>query len=159
MHRNIISIVKPTRCTTVSNLFYFRMTLYTFRTVFPSIIRSSRLYIQQPNRYCCLLASRYLVASRQQYLFDKCLLLYVQSQTPDDGQKNRPKHVECHSEINEFDTLVHLVGFTIGLPSCFVHLVYISALLVAFCCCSFLLHVVVDWLFYKYMYVVQRTQF
>ena len=47
MHRNIISIVKPTRCTTVSNLLYFGMTLYMFRTVFPSIIRSSRLYIQQ----------------------------------------------------------------------------------------------------------------
>jgi len=28
-------------------LFYFEMTLYMFRTVFPSIIRSSRLYIQQ----------------------------------------------------------------------------------------------------------------
>ena len=27
--------------------FYFGMTLYMFRTVFPSIIRSSRLYIQQ----------------------------------------------------------------------------------------------------------------
>jgi len=42
------SIVKPTRCTNVSNLFYFEMTLCMFRTVFPSIIRSSRLYyIQQ----------------------------------------------------------------------------------------------------------------
>jgi len=47
VHRNIISIVKPTRCTNVSNLFYFGMTLYMFRTVFLSIIRSSRLYIQQ----------------------------------------------------------------------------------------------------------------
>jgi len=26
---------------------YFGMTIYMFRTVFPSIIRSSRLYIQQ----------------------------------------------------------------------------------------------------------------
>jgi len=43
---NDISIVKPTRCTTkVSNLFYFGMTLYMFRTFFPSIIMSSRLYI------------------------------------------------------------------------------------------------------------------
>ena len=41
------SIVKPTRCTSVSNLFYFGITLYMFRTVFLSIIRSSRLYIQQ----------------------------------------------------------------------------------------------------------------
>ena len=47
VHRNIISIVKPARCTNVLNLFYFGMTLYMFRTVFPSIIRSSRLYIQQ----------------------------------------------------------------------------------------------------------------
>jgi len=39
--------LKPTRCTNVSNLVYFGMTLYMFRTVFPSIIRSSRLYIQQ----------------------------------------------------------------------------------------------------------------
>jgi len=28
-------------------IIYFRMILYMFRTVFPSIIRSSRLYIQQ----------------------------------------------------------------------------------------------------------------
>jgi len=47
VHRNIISIVKPTRCTSASNLFYFEMTLYMFRTVFPSIIRSSRLNVEQ----------------------------------------------------------------------------------------------------------------
>jgi len=46
-HTNVISIVKPTRCTNVSNLFYFGMTIYMFWTVFPSITRSSRLYIQQ----------------------------------------------------------------------------------------------------------------
>ena len=43
----IISIANPTRCNNVSNLFCFGMTLYMFRTVFPSIIRSSRLYKQQ----------------------------------------------------------------------------------------------------------------
>jgi len=32
---------------------------------------------------------------------------------PDDGQKDRPKHVECYSKINKFEKLVHLVGFTI----------------------------------------------
>jgi hypothetical protein len=67
VHRNIISIVKLTRCTNVSNLFYFKMTLYMFRTVLPYIIRSWRLYIQQQIFvkqillsaccYCCLLAS------------------------------------------------------------------------------------------------------
>ena len=104
VHRNIISRVKPTRCTSVSNLFYFGITLYMFRTVFTSIIRSSRLYIQQQAfvkqillSACCLFASK--LASRQQYLFDKCLLLYVQSLTPDDGRKDRPKHVQCHSKI------------------------------------------------------------
>ena len=35
--------------------------------------------------------------------------LCVQWKTPDDGQKNCPKHVEFHSE-NKFDKLVHLVG-------------------------------------------------
>jgi len=34
-----------------------------------------------------------LLASRQQYLFNKCLLPYVQSWICDDGRKNRPKHV------------------------------------------------------------------
>ena len=57
-----ISIVKPIRCTNVSYLFYFGITLHVSK-VFPSIIRSLRLY----------------TASRQQYLFDICLLLYVQS--------------------------------------------------------------------------------
>jgi len=47
IYRYVISIVKPTRCTSFSNLFYFGIKLYMFRTVFSSIIRSSRLYIQQ----------------------------------------------------------------------------------------------------------------
>ena len=50
-------------------------------------------------RYCCLLVSGYPLASRQQYLPDICLLLYVQSWTADDGRKDRPKQVECHSKI------------------------------------------------------------
>jgi len=53
----------------VSGLFIFGLTLYMFQTVFPSIIRSSRLYIHHQ--------------------------VYVQSWTPDDGRKDRPKHVEC----------------------------------------------------------------
>ena len=42
-----------------------------------------------------------LLASRQQYLFDKCMLLYVESSNPDDGWKDRPKHVDCHSKIKQ----------------------------------------------------------
>jgi hypothetical protein len=53
------------------------------------------------------------LASRQHYLSDICLLLYVQSWTPDDGRKHRPKHVQCYSKLKKFETLVHLVGFTI----------------------------------------------
>jgi len=87
----LVSIVKPTRCTNVSNLFHFGMTLYIFRTVYPSIINSSRLYIQQPNRYCCLLASKQSAVS--------VWLLYVQSWTVDDGRIDRPKHIECHPKI------------------------------------------------------------
>ena len=56
------------------------------RTVFPSIIRSSRLYIQQQvyvKQVLLLLASGsemfHLVPASKQYLFDIYLLLYVQS--------------------------------------------------------------------------------
>jgi hypothetical protein len=34
--------------------------------------------------------------SSQHNLFDIYLMLYVQSLTPDDGRKDRPKHVECY---------------------------------------------------------------
>jgi len=39
-------------------------------------------------------------------------LLYVQWKTPDDGQRNCPKHVEFHSK-NKFEKFVHLLGFII----------------------------------------------
>ena len=39
-------------------------------------------------------------------------LLCVQWKTPDDGQRNSPKHVEFYSK-NKFEKLVHLVGFII----------------------------------------------
>ena len=42
------------------------------------------------------------------------VLLCVQRKTPDDGQKNCPKHVEIYSK-NKFEKLVHLVGFIIGI--------------------------------------------
>ena len=47
-------------------------------------------------------------------LYDIYLLLCVQCQTPDDGQRNCPKHVEFYSK-NKFEKLVHLVGFIIRL--------------------------------------------
>ena len=50
--------------------------------------------------------------SSQQNLYDIYLLLCVQYYTPDDGQRNCPKHVEFYSK-NKFEKLVHLVGFNI----------------------------------------------
>jgi hypothetical protein len=39
-------------------------------------------------------------------------LLCVQWQTPDDGQRNCPKHVEFYSK-KKFENLVHLVAFIV----------------------------------------------
>ena len=40
-------------------------------------------------------------------------LCYVYSEkTPDDGQRNCPKHVELYSK-NKFEKLVHLFGFVV----------------------------------------------
>jgi len=65
----------------------------------------------------CILAgtrwkSFYLVPPSKQStnLYDIQLVLSVQSWTPDDGRRDRPKHVEWYS-INS--KIVHLVGFTI----------------------------------------------
>ena len=75
----------------VSNLFYFGTTHYMFRTVFPSIIRSLRLYIQHQIYVIQVL---WLLASKQpQNLYG--MMLCVQSQTPDDKRRDRPKHVVC----------------------------------------------------------------
>jgi hypothetical protein len=46
----------------ISNLFYFGITLYKFRTVFPPIIRSLRLYIQHQVYVIQIL---WLLASKQ----------------------------------------------------------------------------------------------
>ena len=56
-------------------LFYLGMTLYMFQTVFPSIIRSSRLYIQLSNRYCSLLASKQTTVSVWQMPVAVCTVL------------------------------------------------------------------------------------
>jgi hypothetical protein len=61
----------------ISNLFYFGTTIYMFRTVFPFIIRSLRLYIQHQVYVIQVL---WLLASKQpQNLYGIYLMLYVQS--------------------------------------------------------------------------------
>jgi hypothetical protein len=60
------------------------------------------------------------LASSQQNLYDIYLLLCIQYQTLDDGQKTCPKHVEFYSK-NKFKKLAHLVGFIIRIyPFLFV---------------------------------------
>ena len=66
-----------------------------FRSVSPSIIKSLRLYTQHHT-----IQVLWLLASKQpQNLYETNLMLYVQSQTPNDGRRDRPKHVECCSKI------------------------------------------------------------
>jgi hypothetical protein len=111
-----MSIVKPTR-RTIFRVYW--ISLYMFRTVFPSIIRSPRLYIQRQVyviEFRWLHASGHVPVSMQSTkLSDIHLTLYVQSWTPDDGRKDRPKHVEWYS-INS--KIVRFVGFTIEIEKC-----------------------------------------
>jgi len=67
---------------------------------------------------------------------------YVNSETPDDGQRNCPKHVEFYSK-NKFEKFVHLVGFIIrmranvfvlyGMRLTFNHLMYFILTKVSIC--------------------------
>ena len=45
-------------------------------------------------------------------LYDICLCCVYSMKTPDDGQRNCPKHAEFYSK-NKFEKLAHLVGFVI----------------------------------------------
>jgi len=69
-----------------------------FRTIHLSIIRSFSLYTQQ-----------WYMSANVYDIYHCCV---YSKKTPDDGEKNRPKHVEFHSK-NKFEKLVHLVGFNI----------------------------------------------
>jgi hypothetical protein len=65
------------------------------------------------------------LASSQHNLYDIYLLLCVQCSTPDDGQRNCPKHVELHSK-NKFEKLGHLFGFIIRIRESSQSLLQIS---------------------------------
>ena len=84
----IYSYGTPNKTHLFLKLFILVKMLYMFRTVFLSIIRSSKLHIWQQ------------AYSRYRQLFDICLLLYVQFWAPDDGQKDCPKCVEHFTRIN-----------------------------------------------------------
>ena len=120
-----ILIIKPTRCTNFSNLFL--KWNYMFRTVPLSIIRSFPLYTQQ-----WYMSYRFADSFRAGSGWNRSSiqavskpvwhipLLCVQWKTPDDGQRNCPKHVDFHFK-NKFEELVHLVGFIIrNLSQCMI---------------------------------------
>jgi hypothetical protein len=90
----IHSCSATTKMHLLSPITYSCKTLYIFRTVFQSIIRSSKLRIQQwpMSNSCC-----YLLLSAAVWHIP---LLYTQFRAPDDGRKDRPKHVERFTRIN-----------------------------------------------------------
>ena len=112
-----ILIIKPSRCTDFSNLF-FGIKLYMFRTVPQSIIRSFSRYTQQwymSHRFADSLRTgsgwNWFRPDPVRKLWH-IPLLCVQWKTPDDGQRNCPKHVGFYSK-SKFEKLVHLDGFII----------------------------------------------
>jgi len=86
-----ILIIKPTRCTNFSNLFFEWNSLCFGQFLCPS---SEVFYCTHSNG------------------FMSYSLLCVQWKTPDDGQRNCPKHVAFHSK-NRFEKLMHRVDFII----------------------------------------------
>ena len=94
--------------------FIFGIKLHMFRTVPLSIIRSFSLYTQQ----------WYMSYKFADHADNKPVwhtpLLCVQWKTPNDGQRNCPKHVEFYSK-NKFEKSVHLVGFIRRIVPLFHH--------------------------------------
>jgi hypothetical protein len=107
-------IIKPTRCTNFSNLFW-NETLHVSDRF--SVHHQELLYTQQWYMSYRQLSSSRIRMELQFHpdpavgrklstdLYDNgfvrhITLLNVQSITPDDGQRNCPKHVEFHSKIN-----------------------------------------------------------
>ena len=116
VHRVKFLIIEPTRCTNFSNLL-----LEWNSTCFGQFLCSSSgvLHCTHSNGIChtryadCLRAESGWSCSQ---IVSKPVwhipLLCVQWRTPDDEERNYPKHVEFHSN-NKFEKLVHLVGFII----------------------------------------------
>jgi len=97
--------------------FIFVIKIYMFRKVPLSIIRSFSLYTQQwymSYRFADSLragSGRNCSQAVRKPVWHMALLC-VQWKTPNDVQRNCPKHVEFYSK-NKFEKLMHLVGFII----------------------------------------------
>ena len=115
-------IIKPSRCTNFSNLFWIE-TLHVSDS--SSVHHQEFFHGTHSNGICHtgLLTdceqdqdgTTVPSSSCSQAVSDPVWhipLLCVQWKTPDDGQRNCPKHVEFHFK-SKFEKLVHLVGFII----------------------------------------------
>ena len=91
----IFSYNKPTRCTNFSNLFLNKAV---------HVSESSSVHHQE----------LFTVHTANLYIIYHCCV--YSEKTPDDVLRNCPKHVKFYSK-NQFEKLVHLVGFIIRIPS------------------------------------------
>jgi len=101
-------IIKPTRCTNFTNLFLEWNSICSGQFLCPS----SGVFHCTRNRGVChtiLLTSCSQAVGKLAW---HILLLCLQWKTPDDGQRNCPKHVQLYSK-NKFEKLVYLFGFII----------------------------------------------
>jgi hypothetical protein len=87
--------VQPKRCN-ITQFIYFSEMLYMFQAVPPPIIRSSKLYIQ--HRVLC---QTFTVTCHCRGRVGTVQTLYRQCWAPDDGWRNRLKHVEHFTEIKK----------------------------------------------------------
>jgi hypothetical protein len=109
-----ILIIKSTICTNLSNLYFWNRTLHVSDRFPVHHQESSTVYTAMG--ICHTAYVDCLLASSQYNLYDIYLLLCIKYWTPDDGQGTCPKHVEFYSK-NEFEKLVHLVGFIVRIAS------------------------------------------
>ena len=104
-----ILIIKPIRCTNFSNLFLEKNSTCFGQFLCPS---SGVFHCTHNNG----ISHTGLLTAYEQQAVSKHVwhipLLCLQWKTPDDGQRNCPKHVEFYSK-NKFEKLVHLFGFII----------------------------------------------
>ena len=91
VHRDKFRIIKPTRCTDFSDLFLGWNSTCFGQFLCPS---SGGFHCTHSSGIC------------------HTGMLCVQWKTPDDGQRNCPKHVDFHFK-NKFEKLMHLVGIII----------------------------------------------
>jgi len=100
----IILIIKPTRCTNFSNLFWEQNSTCFWQFLCPS---SGVFHWTHRNG----VRHTGLLTACEQAVWH-IPLLCVQWKTPDDWQRNCPKYVEFYCK-NKFEKLVNLVGFII----------------------------------------------